>query len=42
VRVDREQYQGLARIRVVHRHLWCHPAVPRRKGNVRAFQNLVP
>lgn len=35
VRLDCEEDQGLAPIRVALRHLWCHPEVPRRKGNVR-------
>ena len=30
-----EENQGLVSIRVVPRHIWCHPDVPRRKENVR-------
>jgi hypothetical protein len=35
VRLDYEENQELAPLRVVHRHLWCHPDVPRRIENVR-------
>ena len=34
VRSDHDENQGLVPIRVVHRPLWCHPDVPRRKENV--------
>lgn len=35
VRLDCEEDQGLALIRVALRHIWCHSGVPRRKENVR-------
>ena len=35
VRLDCEENQGLVPVRVVPRHLWCHPDVPRRIENVR-------
>ena len=42
MRLDHDENQGLVPTRVAPRHLWCHPDVPRRNGNVRTFQNLVP
>ena len=37
-----EENQGLVPIRVVTRHIWCHPDVPRRIGNVRKMFALCP